>query len=322
MMAINMPLYRDPVYDGAADPTIIWNIQEQTWWIFYTSRRANLVLPGAAYAVGTDIGMASSTDGGHYIYRGIANIEPVERGRNTYWAPEIIYEQGCYHMYVSYLQGIDEGMRGKAGILHYTSDNLRDWIYRSRIDAVDSNRAIDATVVKLGKNQYRMYFKDEEKNANTYSLDSDDLFCWHDKRAVLTLNRHEGPNAFHYNGKLWLITDAWKGLDVYSSLEGESWKRVNTGLLAECGVDAGRGGHADILVQKDKAYILYFSHLEWKDKETQNSGWNAYWRQRSALFMAQLTPTDEGLTADRNIPFSAEFMPGVQDDFFPGHLIV
>ena len=32
------PLYRDPVYDGAADPVVIWNPAVQRWWMFYTNR--------------------------------------------------------------------------------------------------------------------------------------------------------------------------------------------------------------------------------------------------------------------------------------------
>ena len=35
------PLYRCPVYDGAADPTVIYNHNEKSWWMLYTQRRAN-----------------------------------------------------------------------------------------------------------------------------------------------------------------------------------------------------------------------------------------------------------------------------------------
>ena len=37
------PLYRDPVFDGAADPSLIWNDKERAWWVFYTNRRALLL---------------------------------------------------------------------------------------------------------------------------------------------------------------------------------------------------------------------------------------------------------------------------------------
>lgn len=36
------PLFRDPVYDGAADPVVIWNRAERKWFMLYTNRRANV----------------------------------------------------------------------------------------------------------------------------------------------------------------------------------------------------------------------------------------------------------------------------------------
>ena len=47
------PLYRDPVYDGAADPVLVWNPQREAWWMFYTQRRAKLELPGVEWCHGT-----------------------------------------------------------------------------------------------------------------------------------------------------------------------------------------------------------------------------------------------------------------------------
>lgn len=52
----NAPLFRDPIYDGAADPVIIWNKEEKAWWIFYTNRRAFGPNCGVAFVHGTDIG--------------------------------------------------------------------------------------------------------------------------------------------------------------------------------------------------------------------------------------------------------------------------
>lgn len=34
----NKPLYRDPVFDGAADPVVIWLPDKKCWLMFYTSR--------------------------------------------------------------------------------------------------------------------------------------------------------------------------------------------------------------------------------------------------------------------------------------------
>ncbi len=35
-------LYRDPVRDGAADPSLIWDRGGSRWLMFYTNRRADL----------------------------------------------------------------------------------------------------------------------------------------------------------------------------------------------------------------------------------------------------------------------------------------
>ena len=56
------PLFRDPVFDGAADPSLVWHGLEKAWYIFYTQRRANQDLPGVAWAFGTRIGIARSKD--------------------------------------------------------------------------------------------------------------------------------------------------------------------------------------------------------------------------------------------------------------------
>ncbi|WP_343418569.1 hypothetical protein [Candidatus Flexifilum breve] len=57
-------MFRDPIHDGAADPVVIWNREEQAWWLLYTNRRANVECPGVAWVHGADIGIASSSDHG------------------------------------------------------------------------------------------------------------------------------------------------------------------------------------------------------------------------------------------------------------------
>lgn len=66
------PLYRDPVYDGAADPTLLWNGSGHRWvW-----RRPT------------------------WKYAGTANIQ-YGKPDYTYWAPEVLQSNGVYHMYLS-----------------------------------------------------------------------------------------------------------------------------------------------------------------------------------------------------------------------------
>src|SRR3990170_335634 len=50
------PLFRDPIYDGAADPVVIWNQKEKKWFMFYTNRRANVKdLIGVTWVHGSNI---------------------------------------------------------------------------------------------------------------------------------------------------------------------------------------------------------------------------------------------------------------------------
>jgi hypothetical protein len=71
------PLFRDPVFDGAADPAVIWNKKEKKWFMFYTNRRANAPgLDGVSWVHGTLIGIAESADGGAtWKYRDTCDIQ-------------------------------------------------------------------------------------------------------------------------------------------------------------------------------------------------------------------------------------------------------
>ena len=172
------PLFRDPIYDGAADPTVIWNRQEQCWWLLYTNRRANVECQGVAWVHGTDIGIASSSDQGQtWRYRGILEGLEFERGRNTFWAPEILWHEDLYHMYVSYVPGVPHDWSGTRKIMHMTSRNLWDWQYESKLP-LSSDRVIDAAVHHLPDGRWRMWYKDEANGSHTYAADSSDLYHW------------------------------------------------------------------------------------------------------------------------------------------------
>ena len=129
------PLFRDPVHDGAADPTLVWNRTENCWWMLYTNRRADAdEEKGVRWVHGTDIGIASTPDGGAtWRYRGIARgLEFETNGtRNTFWAPEVLDFGGKYHAFISYVRGVPETWKGTRDILHYTSTNLLDWNSRA-----------------------------------------------------------------------------------------------------------------------------------------------------------------------------------------------
>jgi len=113
------PLFRDPVYDGAADPLVCWNRAERKWFMFYTNRRANVPnTPGVSWFHGTPIGIAESSDGGAtWKYRGTADID-YGKGDYSYWAPEILYHDGTYHMFLSFVLGMHTDWSGTRDILH------------------------------------------------------------------------------------------------------------------------------------------------------------------------------------------------------------
>ena len=87
MTEIPKPLFRDPIHDGAADPTVIWNRAAGEWWMFYTNRRVWAPpIDDVSWVFGTDIGIASSADGGAtWSYRGTARGLETGWGRDTFW---------------------------------------------------------------------------------------------------------------------------------------------------------------------------------------------------------------------------------------------
>lgn len=309
MPTILAPLFRDPIYDGAADPTIIWNRDEKCWWLLYTNRRATAEGPGVAWMHGTAIGVASSVDGRDWLYRGTLPGLEFERGHNTFWAPEVVWHAGRYHMYISYVRGVPTNWQYGRSIVHMTSTNLWDWQFQS-ILPLSSERVIDACVFQLPDHGWRMWYKDEGHNSFTYSADSPDLYHWQSGGAVITDCAHEGPNVFEWHGRYWMITDVWHGLGVYTSPDCESWARQGT-ILETPGNrpdDGAIGHHADVLVQGEKAYIFYFTHPEILGMAGSDFQWT-YAARRTSLQAAQLVVVNGQLTCDRDQPFDLHLLP-------------
>ncbi len=295
-MQIPAPLYRDPVHDGATDPTLIWNREEKAWYMFYTQRRAIGVAIGVSWVHGTDLGIASSPDGIHWLYRGCAVLEPVEPGRNTFWAPEILFHAGMYHMFVSYITGVPTSWTGDRHILHYVSGDLWHWSYRSAAE-LSSNRVIDAGIFPLPQGGFRMWYKDEDRDSHIYVSDSPDLEKWHDAREAVGDCSMEGPNVFALGNCYFMICDQWQGLGVYHSDDLEHWTRQEGQILARGGsrpLDGTFGHHADVVVQQNRGYIYYFTHpLE--DHPGQTPG-----RRRSVIQAAVLTADHQRLSVERD----------------------
>jgi hypothetical protein len=294
----NAPLFRDPIYDGAADPTLIWNREEQSWWMIYTNRRATVEVTGYTWIHGTDLGVASSTDGGRsWLYRGTLNGLEFEKGRNTYWAPEIIYHDGIYHMYCSYVRGIPEHWNYPRHIVHYTSSNLWDWEFQSVIP-LSSDRVIDACLYRMPNGKWRMWYKDEANQSHTYAADSEDLYHWESVGQVITDRSHEGPNVFHWQNSYWMITDPWCGQGVYRSEDLEEWTFQGF-ILDTPGSrphDQTIGQHADVVVQGENAYIFYFTHP-------------VKGRPPTSVQVAKFGYEDGKLVCDRDLAFVIDLQP-------------
>ncbi|MBQ7370706.1 MAG: glycosyl hydrolase [Blautia sp.] len=299
----NAPLFRDPVYDGAADPVIIWNRQEQAWWLLYTNRRAAAPGTGVSYMHGTDIGITSSADAGKtWIYRGILRGLDYEPGRNTYWAPEVIESDGIYHMYVSYVRGVPSDWNCARKILHYTSTDLWNWSFESELK-LSSDKVIDACVLRLQDGSWKMWYKDEVHQSFTYTAYSKDLYHWEPGRAEITDCPHEGPNVFFFEGKYWMVTDPWEGIGVYVSEDACNWKRCSN-ILKDPGIrtdDGTIGNHADVLVHHGRAYIFYFTHPEVTLEQRKEEAflWE-YRHRRSSLQVAELRVSEGELICDRD----------------------
>lgn len=298
------PLFRDPIFDGAADPTVIYNPHEGAWWIFYTNRRTTTpVEVGLTWLFGSDIGVASSSDGGTtWSYRGTVDGLAFEWGRGTYWAPEVIEHDGTFHMFVSYIRGIPAaGALPDMQIHHYTSPDLVRWTHRGAV-GLPSDRVIDACVSPRPAGGWRMWFKDEVTGSSTWSVDSSDLDHWSGATQVLTTpGGHEGPNVFWFAGSHWLLVDTWQGQLAHRSDDQTGWTPAGLVLGGDIGQrhrradDVGPGLHADVVVDRGRAWIFYFTHPDrtGPDHPTIRS-------RRSSLQVAELTVTDGQLRCDRD----------------------
>jgi len=69
-MIVSSPLYKDPIFNGPADPMVIRKESDGKFYMFYTQRRANQQVDYVSYCYGTAIGVAESTNGAQWLYRG------------------------------------------------------------------------------------------------------------------------------------------------------------------------------------------------------------------------------------------------------------
>ncbi|MFC0680201.1 hypothetical protein ACFFGH_20395 [Lysobacter korlensis] len=262
------PLFRDPVYDGAADPVVIRNEATGEWGMFYTQRRATAGGPGVAWVHGSAIGVAVSETGEHWRYRGTA--PGLDTPGVTHWAPEVIWDGARYRAYVTVIDGVPDRWDGvPRRIAEYWSDDLGAWRFVRNIP-LSSDRVIDAAVERCGDGLWRLWYKDEADGSTTWAATSRDLDDWTVEGRVIGGRPHEGPNVFRLGGWYWLIVDEWRGQRVYRSSDGVRWtvQQADRGLLlsrpGRRTADGTFGRHADVVrTGEHEACIVYFTHPDW-----------------------------------------------------------
>jgi hypothetical protein len=98
------------------------------------------------------------------------------------------------------------------------------------------------------------------------------LMSWEAKGTAVTNYNGEGPKAFHWKGKYWLIADCWRnGMRVWSSDDCLNWTMQDRTLL---------GSHGDVVVSGDRAWWFYFTERG----------------RRAAIDVVELMVTDGELT--------------------------
>ncbi len=296
-----VPLFRDPVHDGAADPSIVHDAAKGEWVMFYTNRRADLKLADpkdVSWVHGTAIGVAKSKDGAHWIYSGTAKVPETCTGP-TLWAPEVQRFGDTWHMWLTVVPGVFSNWNAPRFVVHLTSRHLETWECGERLE-LGSDRIIDASVLALPQGGYRLWFNDERAGKAIKYADSPDLKTWTVKGTVVS-TPGEGPKAFRWKDRWWLISDAWKGLLVQSSADGTNWTAQPGHLLGEAGTrptDRAKAQHPDVVVAGDRAYLVYFVHQGGEDQAKADPEWH----RRSVLQIAELKETDGVVSVERDAP--------------------
>jgi hypothetical protein len=297
------PLFRDPVYDGAADPVVLWNNEAGKWFMYYTNRRANVEGGnGVSWVHATRIGIAVSENGGaSWQYLDTCDIQYRVTDAYTFWAPEVIRHLGIYHMFLTYVPGIFADWSHPRWIVHLTSEDGITWKFESKL-SLDSEKVLDACVIQMPGGTWRMWYNNEADGKSMYYADSPDLFTWTDRGKMMGFGRGEGAKVFFWKGKYWMIADEWEGLAVYYSDDLENWSRQHENILREPGTgpdDQVQGGHCDVVVQGDRAYIFYFTHPGRREEIPDTE---IVEKRRSSIQVAELMYRDVQIECERNRP--------------------
>jgi hypothetical protein len=306
-LPVAKPLYRDQIYDGTADPVVVYSSNKDSWYMFYTNRRANVEgLDGVTWVHGTPIGIAESKDHGHsWSYLQDADIDLTDitdKKGLTYWAPEVyVKSSGDYYMFLTLVPGVFKDWNHPRSIVQLESDDLLHWRHAKTL-TLASDRVIDACVLEVKEGLWRMWYNNERDHKSIYFANSTDLSNWTPMGKAVGDQGGEGPKAFHWNEYFWMIVDVWDGLGVYRSEDALNWERIPGNLLQKPGKgfdDQVIGGHPDVVISNDRAYLFYFTH---PGRTPENKGKDCYETRRSSIQVVKLFYKEGTLSCDRDQP--------------------
>lgn len=307
------PVFDDPVYHGTADPVIVYNKAVKKWWMFYTNRRASIEDSTVAWVHGTRIGIAESKDGRKWKYVDTANVNYRPDPGYTHWAPDIIEENGSWHMYLTYVPGTFTDWNHPRYIVHLQSKDLINWSTPSTSSTSSTpstsstlqlinQKVIDASVYKVNDSLYRLWYNNEKDGKSIWYAESPDLKTWTDKGKAIAA-RGEGPKVFYWQDQYFMIVDAWKGMEVYSSTDLLKWTKQKERILEAPGKgkdDQAIGGHCDVIVNNGHAYVYYFTHPGRRKDQPATKG--SFDDKRSVIQVAELEYKDGQIVCDRDKP--------------------
>ncbi|MCB1127868.1 MAG: family 43 glycosylhydrolase, partial [Verrucomicrobiae bacterium] len=252
--------------------------------------------------------IAESLDGGvTWGYRGTTQI-PLGTDDDSHWAPDVVDHDGAYHMFLSFVPGMHEDWGGTRFIHHLTSPDLLHWKDEGRLELA-SNRVIDASVLRMPDGSWRLWYNNEPDHKAIYLATSPNLYRWTDQGKAIGDKAGEGPKVFRWHGRYWMIVDQWEGLGVYRSDDADHWEQQPENILAQPGRgtdDQVKGGHADVVVNGDRAYLFYFTH---PGRHGPDARKDTTEQRRSSIQVVELHHENGWLTCDRDQPAAIRLEP-------------
>ena len=157
-------------------------------------------------------------------------------------------------------------------------------------------------------------YNNEPDHKSIYYADSPDLYQWRERGKAIGDRAGEGPKVFRWHNQYWMVVDNWQGLGVYASDDALHWKRQPSNLLDQPGAgpdDQVKGGHPDVVVSGQRAFLFYFTHPGRRGPEAKRDG---YEQRRSSIQVVELEDQNGRLVCDRDRATHIDLEPPTDND--------